>query len=443
MKLMVRAASAVLATLLLASCGGGGGGGGDDAATCSLDEQKSWLARYMDTEYFWYDRHPRPDAAPFERIQAFFEALLFTGDATVPTGDVWSFTESTASFDQFYGEGRTLGYGLFVAGIEIADTPSAPLRVRYIEPASPAATAGLQRGETIVALNDRPAAEYHPDFGVLSPAEAGDVLRLRVRNAQGVERDVSLTARVFDLTPVSDSRVVTSPAGTPIGYVVLKDFISQAGNPLHAAFADFKARGVREVVLDLRYNGGGLVSTAALLASYVVGSGAVGGTFALLRHNDQRQAANSTFRFTQQAQALGATRVFVLGGPRTCSASELVINGLKPFVDVVQIGDTSCGKPVGFVPVDRCGNTFSAVNFESVNADGEGRYWSGLAPRCAVADDLDHALGDPAEGLLAEARGYVDAGACPSGAARERPLGVRPRVGVVDEGDRPGRMIGR
>ena len=80
--------------------------------------------------------------------------------------------------------------------------------------------------------------------------------------------------------------------------------------------------------------------------------------------------------------------MYLLTGPRTCSASELVINGLRPFVDVVVVGDTSCGKPVGFVPVSRCDTTFNVVNFEAVNADNQGRYFGGIEPRCAVEENL-------------------------------------------------------
>lgn len=83
----------------------------------------------------------------------------------------------------------------------------------------------------------------------------------------------------------------------------------------------------------------------------------------------------------------------ILNGRRTCSASELLANGLRPYVEVVILGESTCGKPVGFTPVDHCDSTVSAVNFEAVNARGEGRYYSGLAPTCAVAEDFAGALG--------------------------------------------------
>ena len=434
-------AALVACLLALAGCGGGG------SDSCSLPEQKSWLQSYMDDWYFWYAlrAHPDPADSAFDTIGKFFDALLYPGTSPDFPKDRWSFSQTTESFDQFFGAGQTLGYGIFVAGLEVMNQPDAPLRVRYVEPASPAA--GLvQRGETLVSIDGRSSSELiaADDFSALTPAHAGDVLNLVVRNAAGVERSVAVTAAVFALTPVSVSTTLATPAGTKVGYVVLKDFVSQASAPLDAAFAQFKAAGVHELVLDLRYNGGGLISTADDLASEVVAPSAAGQTFATLTYNDKHQASDTTWRFAAKTSALGVSRVYLLTGQRTCSASELVVNGLAPYVQVVQVGDTTCGKPVGFLPQDHCGTTFSAVNFESRNAAGVGRYWNGLVPTCPAADDLDHALGDPAERLTATALAHVDTGSCPAtAAALETPQRLRAARRAFDEGDRPAGMIDR
>lgn len=433
----------------LAACGGGGGSA--PVASCSLESQKSWLGSYMNDQYLWYATKPNPDPGPFTAIGDYFKALLTTGvagNADLPF-DRWSFSQSTSSFNQFFGDGKRMDYGLFVAGSEVVGTAN-PLRVRYLEPASPAAAAGIVRGETVVSVNGVPASTFtqNNDFAWLTPTREGEQLQLVVRSAMGVDRNVTLTAAAYSLTPLADGRIVSSPAGKPIGYVLVKDFISQVLSPLDAAFANFKANGVTEIVLDLRYNGGGLISTANALSSYVAGTPVDGQTFALLKHSDKQQALDSRFVFGAPAAAMVATRVFVLSGSRTCSASELVANGLAPFLQVVQIGGTTCGKPVGFTPTENCGTTYSAVNFESQNAVGTGRYWNGLTPTpgCQLPDDLDHPLGDPSEGLLAAARSYVDNGVCPvpTASARDRTQHVEAlsRLPVFD-GERPGTMIDR
>ncbi len=138
--------------------------------------------------------------------------------------------------------------------------------------------------------------------------------------------------------------------------------------------------------------------------------------FAQLGYNAKHTGSNSQFTLAA-APGPAFARVVVLTGSRTCSASELIVNGLKPFASVVTIGGTTCGKPFGFNPTASCGNTFSAVNFESFNALGQGRYYNGIAPTCAVADDFSGELGDPAEKLIAAAASFLQTGTCPAGAA--------------------------
>jgi hypothetical protein len=112
---------------------------------------------------------------------------------------------------------------------------------------------------------------------------------------------------------------------------------------------------------------------------------------------------------------LGLKRVTVLTTAGTCSASEAVINGLRGVdVEVNIIGGQTCGKPYGFTPVDNCGTTYFSIEFQGVNAKGFGDFADGFAPTCTVADDLGHALGDPAENVLAAALAYRATNACPA-----------------------------
>jgi hypothetical protein len=281
------------------------------------------------------------------------------------------------------------------------------------------------------------------DYSALTPSNPGQTLTLRLLRG-GVERTVSVVSSIYALSPVPTSNVVTSPFGRKLGYVLVKDMISQAAPGLETAFAQFKAAGVDEVVLDLRYNGGGLVSTGATVASYIAGPRGAGRTYASLLYNDKQAANNRSYNFEQLASAAGVARVFVLTGPRTCSASEQVINGLRGVgINVVSVGDTTCGKPVGFLPASQCGTTYSVVNFESTNARNEGRYFNGFGATCPVADDLGHALGTPQEALLSTAMAYADNGACPLRTAAGLAARSTPRPGhalLLEPGERPGML---
>lgn len=438
--------------VLVAGLAGCGGGEGSDS--CSVEGQKAWLADYMDDWYFWYALSPRPAPGGFGSAESYFEALLYTGTSASFPADRWSYSQSTESFNRFYGDGATLGYGLAVAALELERDPAQPLYVRYVEPLSPAAAQGVGRGDRVMSINGRAAADLiaADDFGALTPADAGEALTLVLRR-NGSDRTVALTAAVFNLTPVQGARVFTTTGGRRIGYVMVKDMVSQVLNPLDAAFANFRAQGVQDLVLDLRYNGGGLVSVAAQVSSYVAGLRGDGRRFARLLYNDKRQSTNQSVSFSRPSAALGVPRVFVLMGRRTCSASEQVINGLRGAdVEVVAIGETTCGKPVGFNPAPNCGRTWSAVTFESVNDRNEGRYFDGFAPTCAVPESFTTPVGVAGDPLLAAASEAADTGFCPATAQsaqakrahslatrRARERGQR----VLDEGDgRPG-MIDR
>lgn len=447
-RLVLAPALLLAAALGLASCGGGGGedaGPGAGSAECSVRAQQQWLAGYLDDWYFWRSQAPRPDPAQFGDVAGFFRASLYAGGDPAFPADRWSGSEPTESYNRFFGEGQTLGYGLAVAGLEFAGQAGQPLLLRSVEPLSPAGAAGLQRGDELLSVNGRPGSELLQanEFAVLSPAAAGEQLRLRVRHADGSERELSLSAAVYALSPLPQQQVLASPAGQRWGYLQVNSMLNQTLPPLDGIFAGWRSQGLQGVVLDLRYNGGGLVSVGATLASYLAPPGAAGQVYASLRYNERRAAgSNNSFRFSAQPQALAGPRVYVLSGRRTCSASEQLVNGLRGVgVEVVLIGEASCGKPVGSVPAARCGTTYSAVNFESVNARGEGRYWDGLAPSCAVAEDFRQRLGSPAEPLLAAALAHADSGQCPAAAAVPRPQRLRPVPAF--EGDERQQLLAR
>ena len=199
------------------------------------------------------------------------------------------------------------------------------------------------------------------------------------------------------------------------------------------------AEGVQEVVLDLRYNGGGLVSFANTLGNYLGGTRAAGQIFTSLLYTPSQAFKNATYRFANPApaDAVNAPRVIVLMGRRTCSASELVINGLRGAgLQVVGVGETSCGKPVGSVAGSNCGTTWSIVNFEGVNARGEGRYFDGIAATCPVAEDFSQPMASATDPLLKTALAYSDSGSCPQPTARAIPLYRRSTSDPAEPGER-------
>lgn len=432
--------TAALTLLALGSCGGGGSGSNgappmDGSEMCGVSAQKDWLRSYMLDQYLWSGASPNPEPTGFDSLQSYFSTLLSKGAGTVPA-DRWSYITDSASYNQYFEEGKTLGYGVAVNGLE----QRLPLKLRYVDPQSPAAAKGLARGDVILAINGRSSAALLAslDFSAIGASTTGEQVTLQIAGAAG-PRNVTLTSATYPLTPVPVSRVLTLANGSKAGYLVLKEFVTQAQAPLVEAFQVFRAAGASELILDLRYNGGGRISVANVLASLVAGRAHDGKVFTRLNFNAKQSTNNSSYKLA--ATATGFARVMVLTGSRTCSASELIVNGLKPYVEVVMLGGQTCGKPVGFVPEESCGSTVSAVNFETLNALGQGGYYDGIAASCAVAEDFDKVFGDPTETLTAAALSYLQSGHCPalaatpSAAAKATALWRRVRSSAPEPGE--------
>jgi len=251
--------------------------------------------------------------------------------------------------------------------------------------------------------------------------------------------------------------------------MLFNDHLATAEPALINAITTLKAANITDLVVDIRYNGGGYLAIASELAYMIAGPTTAGSqTFDLTEFNGKHPTTDpvtgqpivpmpflSTSQgFTTSPPAgtalpyLGLPRVFVLTGPDTCSASEAVINGLRGInVQVIQIGSTTCGKPYGFYPQDNCGTTYFSIQFQDVNAVGFGNYPDGFTPAnalslaggstpatlpgCSVLDDFTHALGDPAEARLSAALSYIGGSACPAPSGLAPPGTVR-RLSAVD-----------
>jgi carboxyl-terminal processing protease len=405
----------VTSAVVLASCGGGGGSGGSGAgssgypnlpASCDTATQKAWLRDYMNDQYFWYDQQGAANEAAASPA-AYLDSLLYKPK------DRYSYAQSTAQFTQFFDEGRRTGYG---DSLVWADAARTVIKVRLIEPQSPLGlSGGMQRGDTVLSIDGYTPAQIAS--GQLPVVDSVGVARTYVvQTGQGPPRSLTVQSADFALSPVI-TQAVFSSGNAKVGYLMYQEFISSGAAALGTAFDYFRAQGVTELILDLRYNGGGSTLQARNLASMAGGSALDGQVFAHYRYSAKNAANNFSQEFTVSGlPALplnNLNRVFAITSASTASASELVINALRPFKNVITIGSTTYGKPYAFQPRDACGTTYNAVNIEIANANGFADYSAGIAPTCVMSDDLSRPLGDPAELRTAAALSYIVTGVCP------------------------------
>jgi hypothetical protein len=398
----------------------------------SADAEKSWVRAWIDESYLWYDEVPTTFASRDYATPVAYFNVLKTPAVTVSgrPKDRYHFTADTADYRALSQSGIEIGYGLELAFLSAA--PPRDVRVAFTEPGSPAAQAAIDRGARLIEIDGIDVANGANVAGLnaaLAPAREGEAHTFRLRATDGSERIVTLTSARITRTPVQNVKTIATASGG-VGYLLFNDHLATAESQLISAINQLKGAGVVDLVIDMRYNGGGLLDVASELAymvsSFAVTAGAVFERLQFNRKNPFRLAPAQTilpFHSTSRGLStaaglplpqLGLSRVSVLTGPDTCSASESVVNSLRGVgVAVNLIGGATCGKPYGFYPQDNCGTTYFAIQFQGVNQQGFGDYGDGFAPTCSVADDFGHALGDPAEARLAAALDFRASGACP------------------------------
>lgn len=400
---------AALAAAVLAACGGGGGGGAPQPGTaqCSIEGQKQFVLDQMRDIYFWNDLLPaQVDLADFETPE---ELLAFL--TSFQPLDRFSFIDSLEADQQFFGEGRFAGFG-FSSRISANDE----VRFTRVFTDSPANRGGLARGQRLLEVDGRPVAEIIAAEGLseaFGPAEVGVTRRLRIRRLDDTEFEVDLTKDVVTIDPLPQNRLIDDGSGGQIGYFEFATFVGTAETPLQQVFDGFRNASVTDLVIDMRYNGGGLVSIAELLGDYLGGEVSAGEVFSRTLFNDDNADQNRTEFFEQLAESLNLSRLVVIGTASTASASEQVINGMEPHVEVTIVGDDTFGKPVGQVGIEFCEKILRPTAFETVNSLNEGGFFDGLPVDCPAPDDLGVPVGDDADPALQTALSFLADGACP------------------------------
>jgi len=365
----------------------------------------------------------------FSSPEALFESLLYQRG----TVDRWSVLVPDFRVLENALQGVSKSNGMEYGLVYTDATQTAVFGyVRYVLPNTDAAAKGVQRGDIFYGVNDTPLTPEN--YRSLLGADTY-TLNLATYNSGTITptgTTVTLTKSQYAENPVYNVQV-TQVDNHRIGYFMYNGFYSNYDPDLNAAFGQLSSQNVTDLVLDLRYNSGGSVRTATYLASMITGQ-FNGELFAKQQWNSKLQDYYEDNNpealrnlFTNQLSggtsinSLNLNKVYILTTRSTASASELVINCLKPYIDVVVIGDTTTGKNVGSVTLydspdfGRSGRDGShryamqPIVLKTINADGFGDYSAGIAPTIELNEDYGNlgVIGDPAEPLFAAAIGDI------------------------------------
>jgi len=421
----------------------------------SITDENNFLRSYSNDTYLWYDEIIDQDPALFDDQILYFNQLKTNGTtASGQPKDKFHFAIGAEEYTSLSQSGVAAGYG--VQWALLSSVPPREIVVAYTEPSSPATDpqVALKRGDKILAI-DGFDIDTETDAGInalnaaLFPADEGDTHTFTIQDRDSQDsRSITMTSVFVESEPVKNVRVLETPTGR-VGYILFNDHIATAELGLYDAVNQLnEGEGIDDLVLDMRYNGGGFLALASELAYMIAGPSATDGrAFELTQFNDKHPLNNpvtgrpisptpfydttlgSPFNAPegQSLPTLDLQRVFVLTSGSTCSASEAVMNGLRGIdVEVIQIGTTTCGKPYGFYATDNCGTAYFTIQFRGVNDKDFGDYTDGFSPAnaqgavgvsvpgCLVGDDFTAELGDENEDRLAAALSYRETGTCPA-----------------------------
>jgi C-terminal processing protease CtpA/Prc len=425
---------------VLSSCGGGGGGGGSAPATvspapspaptstCSTRARQDWALSVLQEWYLFPELLVGAvDPGAYADVPGYIDALTATARAQ-GKDRFFTYLTSIREEDAFNNSGSTAGFGFRL------QTDAGQRRAFVAESfeTAPAFAAGMERGDEILAIGETPGAlRLVSDIiaaggtgavsDALGPSTAGVTRTLRLSGPAGT-REITVTKADYVLQPLSSryGAKIIEADGRKVGYLNLRTFIGTADGQLRSAFQQFQAAGVRDLIVDFRYNGGGLVAAAQVLGDLLGRARFSSEVQSRLEYRPSKSSRNETRFFRPEGASIAPMRVAFIGTGATASASEFVINAQIPYLaqDMALVGANTFGKPVGQVAIDRsaCDDRLRVVAFSTKNAAGSDGYFSGLAATvpnsCQAADDIAFPLGDAREASVARALDFLAGRSC-------------------------------
>lgn len=384
-------------------------------------EINKWVLDSMRMYYYWSSELPgQPNLN--QEPEAFFASIKNTNDRF---SWIQPKEELIKNLNGIY---KTAGIDIYLLR-ESESSNNVIGLIKYVVPNSPASKQNLVRGQLFTKVNGTKITVSNYQT-VISPMFENNPFTLTTATAANgsLTETATLTLTPVEMQedPIPVTSVYTTPNGTKVGYLYYSQFLDEYDDKLVQSFASFKAAGVSQLVLDLRYNPGGSISSAALITALIQKGFLEENIFVQFQGN--KYMGKNNFRYsdifnssafpTIKSANLNLPTVYVLATEYSASASELVINNLRPFINVVHIGDVTVGKNQASRTIydqrkpERITWAIQPIMFKLANKDGFGDYESGLSPQYAV-NELDqplYPLGDTRDPLFIKALSLIDGG---------------------------------
>ncbi len=378
-------------------------------AASAADKIKDTVVDYSRDIYLWYNQIPTTfngrTYADADKIMTAVRQYSTEPGFSQPV-DRWSFAAKQQDWDNVSsGIAGDFGLGIFFNN-------ESDLRVKSVEAESPAGKAGVRRGWRITKINGSDNINTSNINFIVQNVFESNSTAFTFQKPDNSTVAITLNAGSYRENPIVLDSVYTIDS-KKIGYFVFNSFLGDTTaiyNNFNRIFNHFAQENVGDVIVDLRYNGGGYVSMAEKLGNYLAPSAANGNLMMKQEFNNKYSQYNTVNNFRKQG-SLNLNRIFFIVSNSTASASELLINNLKPYMEVLLVGpNKSYGKPVGFFPIPVAEWYIFPVSFRTTNKNGEGNYYGGFALNYTVADGLDKDWGNTSESSFASALSYITSG---------------------------------
>lgn len=401
-----------------------------EPTVCGENGKKEFVKSIIEEWYLWYQELATVSSDDFQTAQEYLDALT-SPLATDGRDPGFSYLTTQAQDEANASAGAYIGFGF-----NYTCNDAACFFFSDVLQGGPAADAGFSRGDEVLAIdvgNGYETIQQLVDRNIsaeelLGPAEVGVSRGFRVQTTAGEIVESVLEKRELVMPPLAVEPLLIAREGLgPIGYLNLRSFSYAATEELGAATSYFRENNASDLIIDLRYNGGGLLNVADMLLDLLGGAVAEGQRSIWLKHNNKHAQQDVYVNFTPRPETINPLRIAFITSQSTAAASEIVINGLAPHLEVVLVGEDTLGKAVGQYAFDQsqsegneeCDTRLRLVSFELVNGEGEGGYYQGLANSgrfllCPALDDVTYGFGDPREASFAAAATWLSQGVCPA-----------------------------
>jgi len=410
----------------------------EDAQTIPQTEEKVKIAIFnaMKEWYFWTGHLPQTITP--SNYSSNNELLA---DIIHKPLDRWSYLTTQEAFNRSF-TGQNAGHG-FGWGFD----ENEHLYILFVYKEAPAGKDGWERGWRVLEINNKPIAEYRTANGYdfkIGPNTPGLTNSFKFKLPDGTEVNRTIDKQDYQSNSVLLNTVFET-GNKKIGYWVYNSFrASPNAQPANSmsfevdnSFNYFQTQNIDELIIDLRYNGGGSVAVTRQILNYLAPNSANGNVMYTNTHNFQKTNQNNSVSFAKKG-SLNLPRLFIITSRNSASASELLINVLEPFMDVILIGANTYGKPVGSFPLSGYNRTLLENNVELVpitfsiaNKDGRAEYFDGFPVHVMAADDPAKNWGDPTERRLKAALDYIITGSPTTPGARM--LTFEPQWEMIDD----------